>query len=188
MNALRLKAKDIMTTGVIAASPSMTAREAAAMLADNDIMGAPVVNAVGSLVGVISQTDLMRHERDAAGRTPQYYVDAETRDRTLNVPTSGDVRVKDIMTPIVISADRDDDVLDLAKMMISQRIHRVIIAENNRLYGIVSTMDLLRAFVHLEQGDAASRTPGARRKNAQRPISRSVGRPRSRARRAHARP
>ena len=163
-----MQAKDIMTTNVVTASPSMTLKETAALLADHGIMGAPVVNAAGFLVGVISQTDLVRHEREKSGGTPNYYVDPETRERLALASVGGGARVKDLMTPLVISAGREDDVFDVARMMIDQRIHRVIIAEDNKLYGIVTTTDLLKAFLALfgRAGRSSRRprtsTPGPR--------------------------
>ena len=52
--------------------------------------------------------------------------------------------VGEIMTPVVHTADPDTSVGELARLMSSERIHRVIITRDSAVVGLVSAMDLLR--------------------------------------------
>lgn len=56
--------RDIMQTDVVSVSTDTTARHLARILADEEISGAPVVDKSGRLVGVVSQTDLVRLAAD----------------------------------------------------------------------------------------------------------------------------
>ncbi len=56
----KIKVKDIMTKKVITVPSDFTIEEAAEVLLDNDISGAPVLNAQGELVGIITNSDLYR--------------------------------------------------------------------------------------------------------------------------------
>jgi CBS domain-containing protein len=122
-------ANDVMQKKVVTASPHMTLHELSALLIDHEITGAPVVNAAGLLVGVISQTDMVRHEREIPeGRAvPGYYME-ERLPASFRPESPDQTRVRDCMTPIVISAERGDDVRAIARMMLEQKIHRIIIA------------------------------------------------------------
>ena len=55
-----MRAADVMTTGVITVSPEASVQELARLLADHGISGAPVVDADGKLVGILSLADVAR--------------------------------------------------------------------------------------------------------------------------------
>ncbi|MCG1039242.1 MULTISPECIES: CBS domain-containing protein [Burkholderiaceae] len=52
-----MKAIDMMTTGVITVTPAMTVRDAAKMLVEHPIGGAPVVDDASVLVGILSEAE-----------------------------------------------------------------------------------------------------------------------------------
>lgn len=62
-----LTVKDIMQKDVVTVSPDTTARHLAKLLADEEITGAPVLDATDALVGVVSSTDLVRLAADESG-------------------------------------------------------------------------------------------------------------------------
>jgi CBS domain-containing protein len=57
----------------------------------------------------------------------------------------GEAHVRDIMSKTAITAESDTPIASLAEIMVTHRIHRVIIVQGSALRGIVSTMDILRA-------------------------------------------
>ncbi|NJD19519.1 MAG: CBS domain-containing protein, partial [Gemmatimonadetes bacterium] len=59
-----LTVRDIMSPAVVTVSPGATVRQLARVLADGEISGAPVVNEEGTLVGVVSATDVVRFAAD----------------------------------------------------------------------------------------------------------------------------
>jgi CBS domain-containing protein len=59
-----LTVRDIMSPAVVTVSPGATVRQLARVLADGEISGVPVVNEEGTLVGVVSATDVVRFAAD----------------------------------------------------------------------------------------------------------------------------
>lgn len=143
-----MRAEDIMRKDVITIQDNQTVKELAQLLLDSKISGVPVLNAHGRLVGVVSQTDLVRREREqrAEQEAPAYH---QELDRWLGrqgyqVEAPDLTLVRDVMTPAVLSANVQTPVVDLARCMIEKRIHRIVITRNGKLAGIVTSMDLLR--------------------------------------------
>lgn len=146
-------ASDIMRKDVITVRENQTLKELAQVLLDNGITGAPVIDKRGALVGVVSQTDLVRREREESPvhEAPIYHQDV---DRWLGrhgfqVEAPDFVYVRDVMTPTVLSADVGTPVSALARRMSDKHVHRLVITRNGALAGIVSSMDILRAFAAL---------------------------------------
>lgn len=119
-------AKDFMRRRVVTLSPDDTLRDAARKLGRNGISGAPVVARNGEVVGVISLTDLVWLENE-----PQR-------------------RVEQAMTPWSVSFEEGVAISEIARQMLSKRIHRVIVTRDGKLTGIITTMDMLRALLALE--------------------------------------
>lgn len=112
----------------------------------------PVVDSSGRPVGVVSQTDLVRRERELpeAEASTLHGSDERWLDKHGYVVETPDyTKVKDIMTPAVVCADEDASVSDLARAMLSHHIHRIVILRAGRVKGIVTSMDLLRAMLIL---------------------------------------
>ena len=117
-----LTAADIMTRDVISVVPDMTVAETSELLTRYRIHGAPVVDAAGQLVGMVSLVDLV-------GRIGE--------------------RVTDIMTSDPVSAEQDAPVEEIAGMMLDQMVRRLPIVEGGRVIGIVSASDIIRVFLNL---------------------------------------
>jgi len=64
-------------------------------------------------------------------------------------------QVHEVMTPDVITVGPETTLVEAARKLLSNRIHRLpVVDEKNRLLGVVSTTDLLAAFVQqAEQGN-----------------------------------
>jgi len=123
-----VKARDIMNTPIIAASMKASAREVALYMLLGGFSGVPVVaDADGSLVGVVTELDLIRALRcgKSLDTTP----------------------VSEIMTSNVITVDVEADVDEIAEILDTERILRVPVTKHGRVVGIVSRPDLLRAAV-----------------------------------------
>ena len=141
-----MKAKDIMRRRIITIGAERTLREAARVLIDKRISGAPVIDGGGRLVGVLSQTDLVRHERETSPRFVDYYKEGEvaTLPKGFQVEAPDYTRVRDAMTPVVLSADESATLPSLARMMVRKHIHRIVITRRGRPAGIVTSLDLVR--------------------------------------------
>lgn len=158
----KLTARDIMKTKVLRLDPQSSLEEAVRTLADMRISGAPVVDRIGRLVGVLSARDIAQpeHLRDPIGgsRAPRYdFPDASPDDDgsydedtvfsmegySPEVLRSG--VVGDVMTADPITVAPDASLRSICALMVREGIHRVIVVEQGKLVGIVSTLDIVRA-------------------------------------------
>lgn len=134
-------AKSVMRRQVITVKENLLAGELARLFEAKRISGAPVVDREGRLVGVVSKSDLVRHECEGA----DLYKDSdEPLPRGFHVENPDRTTVADIMTPAVIEASEDAPAAELAKLMRKRHIHRIFITRDKRLKGIVTTLDLLK--------------------------------------------
>ena len=77
-----MRALDVMTTTVISVKPEMTVRDAAKVLVDQGISGAPVLDATGRIVGMLSEGDLIhRTELDTQERRRSWWLDRLSSSR-----------------------------------------------------------------------------------------------------------
>lgn len=150
-----LTAKDIMHKRVITLKPDMMVQEAAQVLLDHHITGAPVVDDREKLVGVLSQTDLVRHvrentpRREGGGEVPEYYRESwhVTLPRGFHLEVPDDTRVADVMTPAVFMTEEHSLIEKVGRLMLRKHIHRVIVVRNGTLSGIVTSMDVMRVLL-----------------------------------------
>jgi CBS domain-containing protein len=152
-----VKASDAMTTTVITVKPDTTVQEAARLLLTNGISGMPVVDDAATLVGIISEGDLLRRAHEEAwpkawGPPPRrgwarWLMD--TKISEAEYITQHDVRVADIMTREVVQAQPESSLSDVAALMLRHRIKRVPVVRNGRVVGIVSRQDIVKALAGL---------------------------------------
>ena len=163
-------ARDIMTTDVVRVESGTSLRELERIFLENGISGVPVVDKAGSLVGVISQTDLVYYHLtrdDKPARDSDFYRTAELEatfeGSGFHIEEYDIGWVHEMMTPVVHTAGPDTPVSELAQLMILARIHRVIITENRKVVGLVSAMDLMSVLADLGKQPEASRESHASR-------------------------
>jgi CBS-domain-containing membrane protein len=154
-----MQAKEIMSRNVVAVESWLILPELAKIFEEKAISGAPVVDATGTILGVVSQTDLVRARRESADGVPvfQREFDDSARSFGFHLEELDKTRVEEIMTPGAISLDFETPVENVAKVMLESRIHRVMITKNGKLAGIVTTMDLMRALIAFAKRPALRR-------------------------------
>ena len=152
-----LKAKDIMNTDVLSVRDDMTVQELADFLTEREILGAPVVDSEGEVVGVVSCTDIAQSTTTEATMlleksTPGFYehgwenkLDPDEMVR-LHVEDNESLPVREIMTPTIYTVPEDTPISDIAKAMVAGRIHRLLVTRGSRLVGIITTLDMLQVF------------------------------------------
>jgi CBS domain-containing protein len=149
-----LLVRDVMTRSVLTVRADWTIEELKGFLIEHGISGAPVVDARGELVGVVSATDLLRQGETGEGfdRRRAEHLLAEPLERALSrdelrsmyVAAGDGASVRDLMTPVVFQVDEEAPVHDVADLMARGRIHRVLVVRNAKPSGIVSALDLVR--------------------------------------------
>lgn len=126
------KAKDIMSTQVISVRQDEDIYEAIRLLASQEITGLPVVDADGTLVGVITEKDvlaLLYTMQDKPGV------------------------VRDYMTETVVCFDQEDDLVQVAETLRTHNFRRAPILDQGRLVGIISRRDIIRHMRELRRED-----------------------------------
>ncbi|MEK7232370.1 MAG: CBS domain-containing protein [Elusimicrobiota bacterium] len=137
-----------MQRKVISVEADMSVRDAAKLFLEKKISGAPVLDH-GELVGMVSQTDLVRRN-SRAPETSSQQQQQQTDDDKSSRPAfySHDLpdfhHVIDVMTPSVIASEETTPVRDLARLMLKKNIHRIIITRAGKLAGIVTTTDFMK--------------------------------------------
>ena len=141
-----------MVRHVVTMGPETTIPEAVQLFLERQISGAPVVDDDGKLLGVISQTDVMRYQKRAPGKgeaVPSYYqlTNGEPLVAELEREASDTTCVEAIMTPAAFTVEDDTPVDEVAQCMLREHVHRLIVTRSGRLAGIVSTMDVIRGLL-----------------------------------------
>src|SRR5215510_13966178 len=110
---MTLYASDVMVKDVITVTESMPLKDVARMFVEKKITGAPVVDANGELVGVISETDVIRKTTSIGAWSPN---------------TAGQ-----IMTRNAVTVAPDEPLQRVCELMYNRRIHRVVVAEGRQI-------------------------------------------------------
>ena len=148
MTALQseLIAEDLMSSDPICVEPSTTLRQLARTFAENEISGAPVVDAQGRLVGLVSQTDLIRRcVHGVVDLPPSFLFEmlAETGSEDREMAAEPSFCVEDFMTEDPLTATRESPMSEIARQMCERRVHRVIVKDSQNVpVGIITSLDL----------------------------------------------
>ncbi|MFE1578749.1 CBS domain-containing protein [Streptomyces fradiae] len=145
---------DVMTGEVVQARPGTSVRELARLLTVHRISGLPVVDEDDKVVGVVSQTDLIRR-RAAAPRGavpgPRRVLRALRRFAGRG-PAAAPRTAGGLMTSPAVTVHPEQRVVDAARLMERRRIDRLpVVDEEDRLIGITTRRDLLRVFLRSDE-------------------------------------
>jgi CBS-domain-containing membrane protein len=144
-----MQAKDVMTEPVITISSQSSVLEAVQLMLQNKISGLPVLDDTGSLVGVITEGDFLRRtETNTLRRRPRWieffvgpgklaeeYVHANGR------------QVDEVMSTQVLSVSENTPLDEVVSIMEHHLIKRVPVVHENKIVGIVTRANLLRALM-----------------------------------------
>jgi CBS domain-containing protein len=145
-----LRVADVMTCDVYAVSADTSLETAARLLTARGISGAPVVSRTGRPVGVVSLADLADPDRPRSAREgyPLYYhVESGLAVERGDDLAIGEGRVGDVMSPFVLSVPASAPIGHAARVLLNDRVHRLLVIADEQLVGIVTAIDLLRGFV-----------------------------------------
>jgi CBS domain-containing protein len=166
------RARDIMRTDVLALASGTTIQEAVETLEEYKISGAPVVDALGKPIGFLSKSDIARGDHVRRGR-----IEDEQRERVMaeafeealdsldeeemqdeafyaredySGELLGRTTVDDWMRREVVTVSPNSTVREVCQQMIERSIHRLLVLEEGRILGIVTTTDVVR---HVAKAD-----------------------------------
>ena len=133
-----LEAKDIMTKQVICIRKDTPIFEAIRLMVQNNVTGVPVVGDDGTLVGMLSEQDVLR----------LFHTYDDEKDRTVN----------DFMTQPAIHFEENERLLDVCYCLRDNSIRRVPVTSNGKVVGVISRSDMLKCILEFSE-QSASKTP-----------------------------
>jgi CBS domain-containing protein len=147
VRALNIVARDLMSKyELVTVSPRTTVLELDRVLNESGVSGVPVVNAAGEVVGVVSQSDVIRFLYHELNPHLSFFSDL-TRPQDLDHGSLAEhlreTPVREIMHDGLYSVPPDADVPTIAHTLRRHHIHRVLVLENKQLLGVISTFDLI---------------------------------------------
>jgi predicted transcriptional regulator len=148
---LRAKtAAELMSPNPLSLRDSATLREAVAFLIDRGVSGAPVIDAAGRPVGVLTQTDVLIHDRESVEHVapPEHDSGAPLSRKAwaaFQIEKVDTTVVSDLMTPAVFSVALDAPAVSVITELRELNVHRLfVVDENGVLVGVISALDILR--------------------------------------------
>jgi CBS domain-containing protein len=147
-----IKAKDIMTREIITLTPETEIAEAARLLLEKRINGAPVVNAAGKLVGILCQSDLIAQQKSipipSLFTLLDGYISLKTSKRMdKEVEKIAATKVAEAMTADPVTVDPETDIEKVAALMVEKNYHTLPVIEAGKLVGILGKEDVLRTLI-----------------------------------------
>jgi CBS domain-containing protein len=143
-----MKVRDVMTRQVVTARPEMTLRDLALLLSEHRISGMPVVDGAGTILGIVSEADILAKERGPApahGAGLSWMFGQRTAPDELRHHAA--TTVGQAMTTPAICIDHDRPLREAAALMLDRNVNRLPVLENGLLVGILTRADLVRAYI-----------------------------------------
>jgi CBS domain-containing protein len=152
-----MRVRQVMQTKVQTVQPKMPVTELERELITHRVSGFPVVSH-GRLVGLVTRSDIVRSltvEHTHDDQLSDFYDTLSTRPQASPADLTRDMgarvgarfegmTVEDVMSRHVHTADPDQSVDEVARMMVDHGVHRLPVVEEGNLVGIVTTLDLVR--------------------------------------------
>ena len=130
-----MQVDEVMSAPAIAVTADTPLKDVARLFTEKRISGAPVIDSQGRVIGVISETDLVRR---ASG---------ETRRPNRTTTGSKSVTVSRCMTTPAITISPRADLRDAARMMFEHRVNRLPVVDGEALAGVLTRADVVRSLL-----------------------------------------
>ncbi|WP_235962087.1 CBS domain-containing protein [Falsiroseomonas selenitidurans] len=145
----RLSARDLMTAEVVTVPPETPVLSIARLLAERGISAVPVLDPAGKVLGIVTEADLIRRLAGEADEPASWLASLfanPERDAARYARTHG-ANAAEVMTTKLVTVAPETPAAEVAQMMEEKNIRRVLVTRDERLLGLVSRADLLRALV-----------------------------------------
>jgi acetoin utilization protein AcuB len=138
-----MKVRDVMTKDPLTIDPEAPLATACDVMRTKELRHLPVVNDAGQLIGIITDRDL-RHA--AFGPAVAEYLSAGAQRRLRGIgETLENLRVRDVMTWVVVTTQPDASIGHAALIMSERRVGSLPVIDNGKLVGVLTERDLLHA-------------------------------------------
>lgn len=153
-----MKVADVMSTDVIAVAPGTSIKDVARTLAERRISGVPVVTDDGSVVGIVSQSDLMHRAELGTEKRRKWWLHflADERQLAREFTQAHGQHARDVMARHVVTVTPETSLGVAADMLDQHRIKRMPVVRDGRLVGMLTRGDLVRALAETAEPAAGS--------------------------------
>ena len=143
-----MRVRELMTEKVLTIGPEAPIKDVAKILVENRVSGLPVCDISGRVLGVVSEGDILFKEHDpregSMGGPLAWIVDGTPR--YAGYVKAGALTAGKAMTAPAITVPPYESVSEAARIMCERRVNRLPVVKDERLVGIVTRADLVRAF------------------------------------------
>jgi acetoin utilization protein AcuB len=129
---MALFARDVMKTHIVAVPPTLPLTKLEDMLIARKIGGAPVLED-GRLVGIVSRSDVVRYI--SLQRSLALMLGTERRP-------DPHLTVRDVMAHDPVAVRPEAPIEEVARLMVSRHVHRILVTEGDAVVGLISALDL----------------------------------------------
>jgi CBS-domain-containing membrane protein len=150
-------AADLMSPNPVSLRADANIREAIALFTGRNVGAVPVINSAGRPIGVLSQTDILLHDRESVRRarmvdeTGWDEVPASTHHEGFSVEVMDPTLVRDLMTPVVFAVGLQTPAEKVVEQLLALKIHHLFVTDKDEsLVGVISALDVMR---HLRPAD-----------------------------------
>ena len=151
LDEAKFVASDIMTRDVAVVHPETTLLEALKLMVSRRVSGLPVVDEHGTLVGMMSEADVLGWHEGFSEREARWFdllaEGFELAPDFLREVQEQHRRIKAVMSSHPITVTEDTPAREIASLMHTHRIKRVPVMRDGQLVGIVTRADLVRALI-----------------------------------------
>jgi CBS domain-containing protein len=147
-------AGELMRANPVSLRADASIHEALILFTEKGFTAAPVIDDSGRPVGVLSQSDIIVHDREKvvyATSVPEFYHESDLhtssgeRLKGFQVEVVDRTTVRDLMTPAVFAVTLDTPSSQVIAKMLAMHIHRLFVVDaDNTLVGVISALDVLR--------------------------------------------
>lgn len=158
-----MQAKDVMTVNVISVSEDSPIHEVVRLMLRYRISAVPVIDHARKVVGILSESDLLRPEgANRAGTQRPWWLQTVFAGQKLDYEMAHGRTAGAVMTRHVFTVDEETPLGEIAELLESQHIKRAPVLRDGKLVGIVSRANLLHGLAnaiidHHEPGAARDR-------------------------------
>jgi CBS domain-containing membrane protein len=141
-----IRARDIMTTDVLSVSRQSPLGDVAEEMARRAVAGVPVVEADGTVAGVISEKDFLARMAGEEARSFMSVIARCLRDKGCLALPMRARKAEDIMSSPAVTVGEEATLAEVAEVFTAKNINRVPVVDGEgRMTGIVSRADVVRA-------------------------------------------
>lgn len=152
--------KEFMNEDVVCLSPDDTIFDAAKILSQLNIAGAPVVEKE-KIVGIVSISDIIKFIDIKLGKLPKIQTPGLSTlllalvqmqkvhsDFKKELEKITKTKIKDVMTKNVITVSPSQTIIDVAELMEKHDVNRLPVVDDEKIVGIVARADIIKALIY----------------------------------------